>query len=992
MSRRRWRPGRPAVRGLALAALLLGGAHDAAALDPARPLADHVRRLWRTADGLPHNSVRQVVQGRDGYLWLGTPNGLVRFDGVRFTVFDRRNTPGMLDDEIQALFEDAQGRIWFGTRTGGVGRLRAGAPSFLGIADGLIGTNVYGIVQEPGGALWLGTTAGLTRLGGSGSRSFTVADGLTSNSVRVLLWDRSDRLWVGARGLNLFRDGRFVPVGDGVLDRRPTALCEDRHGNLWLGTADGLRRVRDGRVTLAGVPEELVRREIRALFEDRAGSLWIGTGDQGLFRLREGRLSSLTEAEGLSHNTVFAVREDREGNLWVGGRGGLERLKDPAVTLYTTEDGLPNDHIKVVFEDRRGDVWIGTERGLVRHRHGRFQAWRGAPRLERASVWAIHEDRRGALWVGTRRDGLWRIDAGGVAHYGVQDGLSADEVRVIHADARGDVWVGAGRGLNVFRQGRLTTLTAADGLAGEQFRAIAEDADGNLWFGTDDAGLQRYRDGRFASGAADDGLVRQAVRALWPAPDGSLWIGTRHGLSRLREGRLTTYRSADGLFDDTILQVLEDGRGQLWMSSGRGIFRVSLAHLEDVAAGRRTTLSSTAYGEADGMRSSECEGGTQPAGIRARDGRLWFPTTRGLAVIDPARVRANDTPPPVTIEELSADGEPIALGGTVRLPAGTERFEFHYTGLSLTAPDKVRFRYRLHGLDRDWIDAGDRRVAYYTTIPPGHYRFQVAASNNDGVWNEEGAAVDFELAPRFHQTSAFYLLGGLAGAIALAGWYRFRVRQMRTRFAAVLTERARLAGEVHDTVLQGFNALVLHLSAFARELPAEKQARLGRLLTEAEDYLDEARLSIWDMRAEPDGTLSEALVRCLEPLRALSPVPVRLDVDGPPRRLPGTRQQHVLRVAREAVANAVQHARATVIQVRLAFRAHEVLLEVADDGRGFAPESLRPRDDGHFGLVGMRERAQRLGVSLKVQSEPGKGTHITLAVPDLPRHASSPLG
>jgi ligand-binding sensor domain-containing protein/signal transduction histidine kinase len=981
-----------AVRALAAAAALLMGPREAAALDPARPLADHVRRLWRTADGLPHNSVRQVVQGRDGYLWLGTPNGLVRFDGVRFTVFNRRNTTGMADDEIQALFEDTQGRIWFGTRTGGVGRLGAGAPAFLSTANGLAGTNVYAIAEEPGGAIWLGTTAGLTRLEGGSARSFTVADGLTSNSVRVLHWDRQGRLWVGARGLNLWQGGRFVRAGDGVLDRSPTALCEDHRGVLWLGTADGLRRVDEGRVTLAGVPEALAHREIRALFEDRAGSLWIGTGDRGLFRWRDGRLSSLTEADGLSHNTVFAVREDREGNLWVGGRGGLERLKEPAITLYTIEDGLPNDHIKVVFEDRAGDVWIGTERGLIRHRNGRFEPWQGARPLENAAVWAIHEDRAGALWVGTRRDGLWRIGPKGLAHYTVQDGLSSNEVRVIHSDVRGDLWVGAGRGLNIFRGGRLTRLTAADGLAGEQFRAIAEDAEGNLWFGTDDGGLQRYRDGRFTSFGADQGLASRGVRALRPVADGSLWIGTRHGLSRLRDGRFTTFQSDVGLYDDTILQVLEDGRGQLWMSSGRGIFRVSVAQLEDVAAGRRGSLSSTAYGEADGMRSSECEGGTQPAGIRARDGRLWFPTTRGLAVVDPAKVRANDTPPPVAVEELRADGEPIPLGRPVRLPAGTERFEFHYTGLSLTAPDKVRFRYRLHGLDRDWIDAGDRRVAYYTTIPPGRYRFQVAASNNDGVWNEEGTAVEFDLEPRFHQTAAFYLLCGATLAVALAGWHRLRVRQMRTRFADVLSERVRLAGEVHDTVLQGFNALVLHLSAFARDLSPPQQTRLGRLLTEAEDYLDEARLSIWDMRAEPDATLSDALARCLQPLRALSPVPVRLDVRGAPRRLPGARQQHVLRVAREAVANAVQHARATAIQVRLAFRPDEVVLEVADDGRGFAPEVLRARADGHFGLLGMRERAQRLGVSLQVRSEPGRGTQVTLAVPDVARNASSAQG
>lgn len=974
---------------LALAVLSLAPARETSALDPSRALGDYVRRLWRTADGLPQNSVRQLIQSRNGYLWLGTPNGLARFDGVRFTVFNRGNTPGMRDDEVQALFEDRRGQIWFGTRAG-LGRLRGDEVSFFGLAEGLIGTNVYAVGEDAAGGIWVGTTVGLSVLRGDRAQSFTTSEGLTSNGVRVLHWDGRGRLWVGAGGLHIFESGRFERAGDGILDRRPTAISEDHRGELWLGTIDGLRRVRDGKVTTRGVPEELLRREIRTLLHDREGTLWSGTVGGGLYRLSGGELEQLTEREGLGHDTIFALYEDRERNLWVGSRAGLERLKDPAVTLYGTAHGLPNEHIKTVYEDRRGDLWIGTERGLVRRRAGRFEPWRGAALLESASVWAIHEDRAGALWIGTRRDGLFRISAGRVTQFTIKDGLASDEVRALHADVRGDLWIGGGRGLTRFRDGRLTRYTEVEGVVGQNFRAIAEDASGDLWFGTDDGGLQLYRAGRFTTFNARNGLANDAVRALLPAQDGSLWIGTRHGLSRFRGGRFTGYTLDDGLFDDTILQLLEDGRGQLWMSSGRGVFRVSLAQLEDFAAGRLRSLVSTAYGEADGMRSSECEGGSQPAGVRARDGRLWFPTTQGLAVIDPGKVRPNQIPPPVLIEGFRVNGEAIDRNQDVRLPAGRERFEFHYTGLSLTAPDKVRFRYRLHGLDRDWIDAGDRRVAYYTTIAPGRYRFQVVASNNDGVWNEQGASVEFVLEPRFHQTAAFYVLCGLGIALAAAGWHRLRLRQMHTRFAAVLQERARMAGEIHDTVLQGFTALILHLAAFVRELPEPQQARLGRLLTEAEEYLDEARLSIWDMRADSGRTLSDAVTRCLEPLRAESPVPVRIDVQGEPRRLPGGSQLQVLRVAREAVTNALQHAHATTIQVQLAFRPHEVCLSVADDGRGFEPQALAARSDGHYGLLGMHERAQRLGVTLNVRSEPGKGTEISLAVPDLASHAPRP--
>jgi signal transduction histidine kinase/streptogramin lyase len=489
---------------------------------------------------------------------------------------------------------------------------------------------------------------------------------------------------------------------------------------------------------------------VYSIAEDREGSLWVGTGGGGLSRLRHGSFSVLSTREGLSHDQTSVVFEDRAGSLWIGTwGGGLNRFSPRgAHPVYTSREGLASDTVSSIFEDRRGDLWIGTHgAGLNRFRNGRFTVYDSASGLANDNVWGMAEDREGALWIGTSG------------------------------------------GLSRLKDGAFSTFTAKDGLRNEMVRPILIDRQGTLWFGTNGGGLHRLQGGRVTALTTKEGLASDLVYSLYEDRDGVLWIGTGGGLSRYERGHLTSFTTRDGLCESRVFQILEDGSDNLWMSSNKGIFRVAKKDLE--AGGR---IDCALYGRAAGMKSSECSGGSQPAGWKTRDGRLWFPTIQGAVVIDPDRVRSNLLPPPVVIEKVVLDEKPMPPHVFAELPTGKGALEFHYSALSFLDPDKVRFRYRLEGFQKEWIDAGKRRTAYYTNIPPGTYRFRVTGCNNEGVWNESGASFGFTLRPHLYQTRSFYVLVTLAVILGACALYQIRVRRLKARekeLARLVSERTR---------------------------------------------------------------------------------------------------------------------------------------------------------------------------------------------------------
>lgn len=976
--------------GLLCAAALFGVGGPARALDSRRGLAHFSRQAWQTENGLPQNTVHSIAQTADGYLWVATEEGLARFDGTGFVVFDKQNTPQLKSNDIRDLLPAANNALWVST-SAGLARLTQGEWKTFTTQDGLPADDVETACEGSDGALWVGTSAGLAVLRDGAFTNYTKRDGLVGDSVQALFQGRDGALWVGTRdGLSKFKDGKFTNYAaqDGLPGGGVDAVRQGADGRLWLGTPDGLAALAENRFTVYTTKDGLPNNRVISLHADREGALWVGTAG-GLSRLREGRFENYAAGEALSNGIVLSIFEDAEASLWVGTEsGGLHQLKDKKFTNYTARDGLGSDLVKSVYEDRRGQVWVGTYGGglTLLARDGKLTTYTTKEGLPSNIILALFDDAEGNLWVGTP-DGLSKFKDGRFTTYTSADGLANDFVRSIYADRAGALWVGTRGGLTRMKDGAFTIYTSTDGLANDFVGTIYEDAAGSIWAGTL-GGLSKFKDGKFTTYTTRDGLSDNVVIALHGDAEGRLWIGTNGGgLNLFRDGKFNAFTTRDGLPHDTVYRILEDGAGNLWMSCNKGVFRVSKTELDDFADGKTNALSPIVYGTADGMPTRECSGGGHPSGWRDREGRLWFSTIKGVAVIDPAGVRANTQPPPAVVEQVRVDGEPIGTFGKAELAPGKTRFDFHYAGLSFVAPEKVRYKYRLEGFDKDWIDGGARRVAYYTNLGPGDYKFEVMASNNDGVWSRAPASFSFTLRPHFYRTPWFYALVAVGLALVAAQFYFMRVRQMKARFAAVLQERNRIAREIHDNLAQEILGVSVQLELVARLLPRSTEAaktHLDRARSLVRGSIAEARRYVWDLRSQSldDRDLAAALAEMTRRLTAESNVQTQFEVSGTFRPLSPQVENNLLRIGQEAVNNAVRHASARLITVNLSFDAREVRLRVRDDGRGFDPQANGAGDNGgHFGIVGMRERAQEMGGTLAVNSRAGEGTEVLVGVP-----------
>lgn len=793
----------------------------ALALEPRKAITQYLHDIWQTRDGLPQNTITAIAQTPDGYLWLGTREGLIRFDGVRFTVFDSDTTPEITQDQVVSLLADRQGRLWIGTWGGGLVRLEGGKFTRFSSEDGLPGDLVSALFEDRQGRLWVGTDgAGLARAeaGNSsnpemGKPQRFVAEpsrGALGNSIRDITDDDSG-LWVATEaGLaRLDANGTLTSFGpeQGLSRTSVRTLLRDRDGTLWIGTDLGLNRYRDGKFTVLTRADGLSHNVIVSLVEDTDGAIWIGTDGGGVNRWLRGTLSSFTSRHGLSNDSIVAMFEDREGSIWIGTNlGGLNRLKNGRVTPFSKREGLSHDYIRAIYEDREGTLWIGTEGGgLNRLRDGQITTFTTRDGLSNDIVFAILEDREGSLWIGTD-NGLTRLRNGRFEVFHADDGLSNDSVLALHEDRAGTLWIGTyAGGLNQYKDGRFTAFTTKQGLSHDTVNVILEDRAGNLWIGTRGGGLNRFKDGQFTAFTTKNGLSDDLVFALHEDRSGSLWIGTYGGgLSRLKDGRFSAVTERQGLFDNVVHRIIEDGHGNVWMSSNRGIFRVEKRALDQVADGTQPSLAHVAYGVLDGMRNPECNGGAS-AGTMTRAGVIWFPTIEGIAAIDPNRIRlpTNHLVPPVVIEEVLVDGRVTDSSGDIRLPAEAQTLEVHFTALSLTAPAAVRFRYRLEGLENDWVNAEGRRTAYYSKLPPGDYRFRVIAANNDDLWNTEGAALQVSVAPLFYESWWFRGLVVLGSLLAGPLFYRVRVRRLtrqKANLERTVAERTS-ALEIANTLL-----------------------------------------------------------------------------------------------------------------------------------------------------------------------------------------------
>lgn len=784
------------------------GQHVAGAQDAALPF---VQDVWQSDDGLPHNAVNVIRQTQEGYLWLGTAAGLVRFDGVRFVTLTKQGAEPLSIGFIWALYEDRDGTLWVGSGEG-LSHITADSVAHFTTQEGLPDNFVRAVVRDNAGDLWVGTYGGgVARYDGQAFTNYGTTEGLPDPFVNTVFKDVSGQIWVGSdTGVSRWVEGRFVQVGQRLEAK---VLFEDRNQVLWIGTGDGLYRYQAGADIARVQLPEVTLGSIRALVQDAEGALWIGTESNGLFRHDGQQATRFGTATGLSHDGIRALYSDREGSLWIGTTGGgLNRLKRGRMRVYGLEEGMPSDVVYAIYEAQNGDVWVGTNRGLVRRRNGTIQIYTTTQGLEDERVFAIAEDAQGDIWVGTNGGGVSRLVGQRFVTYTMMDGLPSNVIFGLYPGSDSTLWMSTGNGLSRYQDGQFRMFLASDSLASRLVIAVLEAQDEALWIATN-GGLNRWQDNTLTTFTQADGLPGNAIRALYEDADGTLWVGTRGGLARYQDGQFVTLTTREGLPDNVIYAILEDHEQHLWLNSARrGLFRITKADVEAVAQGRRATIRPLGLNRSDGLRSREGEGGFQPAAWKARDGRLWFPTHRGVVVFNPVRMQEAAPAPPVRIEEVLVDDVSVSMaGGTVVMPPQAKRLEIHYTGLSFLDPAQIRFQHRLDGLDDGWrYDGGTARalrVRTFDNLDFGSYTFRVAAANREGYWSE-AATLAIEVVPpwwRSRGAYAFYFLLFWTGVFAFVKWRVWALQQQNEALEVLVAERTEQV-EAQAEELRALNA------------------------------------------------------------------------------------------------------------------------------------------------------------------------------------------
>jgi ligand-binding sensor domain-containing protein/two-component sensor histidine kinase len=954
---------------LTLALLVL----PASALDPGRSLTQYLQRIWQTRQGLPQASILAIHQTRDGYLWLGTTEGLVRFDGVRFTSPDDLDGLALPKMSVRQLAEDARGGLWIGTSNAGLFRIENGTIARFSKPDGLPSDNVTCLFSGQHGDLWACADGGLVRI--ADGKIQVVGSGLMGDAIAAAAQRRDGTIWMGGDGpgLMVWNGTQFSSFTLHSLPRyaRVEAVLAGSDDALWIGSTAGLIRLQDGREQRFTKVDGLANDSVLSLAEGQNGSIWIGT-DGGFSRWRNGEIESFLPKNGLSQSTVASLCEDREGSLWVGTKRGLNQFVDRRTLPFTTAEGLPSDDTGPVFQDPRGIIWVGTlGAGLARFDGRRSNVLTRQDGLSSNSILALAGNAKGTLWVGTDA-GLDQIRDGRIAE------ILRGSIRSLYQASDGTLWIGTSKGPAVLRSGGIVRLNPSEVVA-----SFVESG-GKILAAVEGLGLKAYDERTLRELPSPAPAIRDGD-SLYRDSQGRVWVGgIGSGLHLLNGAKQVDFSVQDGLFDDEIYGIVADDLDRLWLASSKGIFSVNRRELLEFAAAKIHKVTSTPFSPLDGLQTVECKPGVQPVAWRMQDGRLSFSTIRGLIAIDPDQTQLKMDPPPVVIESVNIDGRSQSvthdMNTTRELAPGDENLEFRYTALSLRAPQRITFRYKLEGFDSAWVDAGTRRQAFYTNLRPGNYRFRVTACNADGTCNEAGTSLAFVLPARLYQKTWFYVACAMLIGILARCAYVLRIRNIERQFGAILAERSRIARELHDTLLQGFSGVTMEMQALMGRLPNGPREALRDIIHDAANCLAEARRSVSELRRTrgPSPGLAAELSASARQLTASGSGRLKLVVERLTQDLPAYVEYNLLRIAQEAIINAVKHAGARTIEVTLQMLPEGLRLAVQDDGSGFVVGDAAPH---HFGLLGMQERAKEIGADLRVTSEPKMGTTVVVDFP-----------
>jgi ligand-binding sensor domain-containing protein/signal transduction histidine kinase len=943
--------------------------------------AGYTRHVWHASDGLSEQTVQAFAQTPDGYLWIGTTGGLVRFDGAQFTVFDRQNTPALQENSIFSLMVARDGTLWIGTEGGGLAHYAGGKFRSWTTRDGLSNDFVRTIAEDAAGRIWIGTDNGLLRLEHGRFVRIDGAAGIAPLAVHAIYRDRGDRLWVGGSRL-------FSLTGAAVTEytlrgeasqNRVKSIVQTKDGTIWVGTVSGLHRMAPGEKRFSRVSG--IAGTVRVLRQAADGVLWIGTIGQGIYEYRAGRLTRITAPASLPSNTVLNFYEDTEKNFWIGTQAGILRLTQAQANIISLPQANDSD-FGTIYQDRDGSFWIGSS-SLFQMRNSQLSP-STLPGVSGAHVRNVYRDRTGALWVGTDGEGFYRIVEGHTAHWTTRDGLSNNFVRAMAQDRDGSMWVAADEGINhiLWLNGRLRIVSyeMRDGLAYFSTRALLEDHNGDLWIGTD-RGVSHMRGGNFLHDTVTSALAQMKVWAIHEDPDGGLWFGTRdNGLYRYRGGKMAHYSAEDGLAGNAIYQILEDNAGHLWISGPNGVSMLNRHELDAEAESFPRHFALTFYSTEEIAANMEIYGGTQSSGCITSSGDVWLPSNLGPIHIVASR-RETLPPPLLHIQAVLADGQPASMAAPVVLRPGNSRLEIAFAPILLRSQQGLRFRYQLDGFEKQWSAVTSARTADYTNLPPGRYRFRVRVFDISNPSAVSETTIDVIQRPFFYRT--WWFIAGCAALLALLIFaiYQTRVRHVRARFEAVLEERSRLAREMHDTVIQGCTGVSALLEALSmKDVKDNADTSLmdvARL--QIRNTINEARDAIWNLRKPSDAaSLGEKLESMTRQVGSEFKIPVAWRMEGTPLAISEPVAHDLLMTAREAVYNAMLHGHPAHVSVALTYKSRELFLNLDDDGCGFNPGEM---DSHHFGLKGMKERVERSGGKFHLTTALGNGVHIEVRLP-----------
>jgi len=938
---------------------------------------------WTQKDGLGSPLIWSVVQDDVGYLWLGTDSGALRFDGVRFVQWDKLAHIRNPTASVRTIFVASDGTILFGLgEPGGIVALKNGQERTYGVDEGLSEGVVMSMAQDSAGVLWAGGRFGLRRF--VNNRWQPADSSLPPGLVNEILIVEDAVIVATATGI--FRRGldedAFTPLGHFRDSTR--SVVRDVSGRLWFADPiSGARSIADD----AGLATAGLKGRGSRLLHDSRGNLWVGTGGQGLWRVRPDQTSSVrvfertSTATGLSDDGVTDMREDRDGNIWVATRDGLNRLTPHKMTPIT-DLGIVN----AIDATRDGRVWVGAADAIVPFASGRLGSRSRPLALPDPPLAAMQADAAGTLWVATAK-GLMRVVGDRLQPMPLR-GVTITALTDLTSDGANGLWLeDSARGLLHWQNGILTPAAVPRELVSNAVLASLTDRDGHAWFTFERGQVARIQGlGEVQVFDGSHGLSAGPYRALHQDETGAVWLGGDRGLTRFAEDKFTTLKTTPNTPIRRISGIVDDGRGALWLAiEAEGLVRLTRDEITHALADPDHRLRYAAYDKVDGSAGTSRWFGSKAA-VRASDGQLWFVAGRGVTVVDPeALVAERPSDEVVRIEGAVVDGQTLSEESARTLPPGTRRVGFDYTVLDLTSPQKRRFRYRLDGFDADWIDAGTRHSAFYTNLPPRAYTFRVMSTNADGTFAGAVSTWPFVIQPAFYQTWWFAAVALGTAVLAIGAAWRLHVLRMRRQFALLVGERARLSREVHDTLLQSMFGYALQVDGLAQAVSSSDPdlgGRLARLRLQVEEDIREARQSIWNLRSPrlDAHDLPTSLKDTIDHAVAYANLELSFEVKGDAHRAPSQVEEQLLRIGREAVSNVVRHARASRLQVCLDYRADEITLTVSDDGHGFDPAAT-PDDDGHFGLMTMRERAESAGGSLRVDTGRGAGTTVTVRTP-----------